>query len=241
MSSKIRIEIETDDTDLVERIGRAMNGNMTETVEGSHCKPPCDDQGRPAHYAEGPDHEDGPGFDGWGERAGVDEQPGESDRPAATADETTHAASDAPRDQNGVAFDANYCGQAKEPFYASGKRSGQWKKKKGVSDDDYDAWYASQVAAGGSSEQDHQPVNTAGAFGGQSQQQTAPDAPTDAGAFMGWVAEKQAAGLLNQTDINEAYQHAQVQVQDLFPPNDANSVAQRIAALYNVLAAKAGA
>ncbi len=165
---------------------------------------------------------------------------------------TSPAGASAPTDTKGVPFDAEYCGQAKEPFYGSGKRSGQWKKRKGVDEADYDEWYAGELAklqAGPASqtqaevgEDDHQPepVNSAAAFGSAEQQAPA-NAPQDTGAFMGWVSEKQAAGLLNQADVLAAYQQYGVQVTDLFPPNDAATIAKNIGLLYGVLSAKAGA
>lgn len=164
------------------------------------------------------------------------------------------ADTNAPRDQHGVAFSVHYCAQAEDPFYSSGKRSGQWKKKRGVSDNDYDDWYAEELAevrhAGGTEEHltrdedSHAPtpVNTAGAFGGQATQQApATPAPETTGEFMGWVSEKQAGGRLTQADIQAAYDHARVQVTDLFPPNDAATVAGRVRQLYDLLAPKAGA
>lgn len=45
-------------------------------------------------------------------------------------------------DANGVPFDDAMCARAKEPFYTSGPQKGQWKKRKGVSEDDYNKWYA---------------------------------------------------------------------------------------------------
>lgn len=141
----------------------------------------------------------------------------------------------------------HYCGEAQDPFYSSGKRSGQWKKKRGVSDKDYDDWYAEELAelrGGATDEESHQPaaVNTAGAFGnGQAQQQSAPAAPQDTGEFMGWVSEKQAGGHITQDDIQQAYNQAGVQVTDLFPPNDPQTIAGRIRQLYDLLAPKAGA
>ena len=47
-------------------------------------------------------------------------------------------------DLHGVAFDQAYCARAEEPFYTTGPRSGQWKKKRGVDDAAYDKWYTSQ-------------------------------------------------------------------------------------------------
>lgn len=261
MTSKITINIETTDADLVERIGRAVSGNLTELVEG------------PPRYAEGhstPSHATADGRDPTGE---PDPQTANHAETAAEAENAQHATAgtagaesatqagpagtatgqatgDAPRDQHGVAFNNHYCGEAQDPFYSSGKRSGQWKKKRGVSDNDYDDWYAEELAElrGGQTadEDSHQPsqVNSAAAFGGGGgggQQQAQTTAPQDTGEFMGWVSEKQAGGLITQDDIQQAYTQAGVQVTDLFPPNDPQTIASRIRQLYDLLASKAGA
>jgi hypothetical protein len=271
MTTKISIHVETDDRDLAERIGRALNGNLTETVEGAprpfvgehsdapDCTPPCDDQGCPAHYA-GESHPQtaNPAETAAGAEnaqhaettAGGAHTAGTPDAAHGAADQGTPR-SDARRDQKGVAFNEHYCGEAQDPFYSSGKRSGQWKKKRGVSDADYDDWYAEELAElqGGQAdtprgEDDHRPsqVNSAAAFGngGQEQQPQGGPAPQDTGSFMGWVSEKQAAGLLTQADIQEAYKQTGLQVPDLFPPNDPQTVANNIGKLYGLLAPKAG-
>lgn len=171
---------------------------------------------------------------------------------AAPADSQDAAAStDGPADHNGVPFSPTYCGEAQDPFYSTGKRAGQWKKKRGVSDEEYDAWYARELelVRGGAASQDDTdegggqgaPINTGAAFGSQQQQPAAAAPPSTTGEFMGWVAEKQAAGLLTQQAIHDAYATAQITVQDLFPPNDEQTVAGRVAALYGILSAQAGA
>lgn len=153
---------------------------------------------------------------------------------------------DTRKDPQGVIFDPEFCGEATEPFYGSGKRAGQWKKKRGVGEAEYDAWYATQLAAlaaGNTASEDEQ-INTAGAFGGGGEDSSQPagdPAPEDCGAFMGWVSAKQAAGLLTQDDIGDAYVQASVQVTDLFPPNDEDTVKQNVATLYQILVVKAGA
>lgn len=259
MTTKISIHVETDDRDLAERIGRALNGNLTETVEGAprpfvgehnggpDCTPPCDDQGCPAHYA-GESH---PQTAGHAETTAGAAHTADTPAGAHGAADQGANSSNARRDQHGVAFNEHYCGEAQDPFYSSGKRSGQWKKKRGVSDNDYDDWYAEELAAvrGGQSgaDDEHHPaaVNTAGAFGGggqqQHQQQQTASGPKDTGEFMGWVSEKQAAGLLTQQDIQDAYNQTGLQVPDLFPPNDPQTVAGNVQRLYDLLAPKAGA
>lgn len=164
--------------------------------------------------------------------------------PAGTADdvsgaETSGSPADAQVDHNGVAKDDRFCGTAAEPFYSSGKRSGQWKKRKGVSDADYDGWYASQLEPGAAQKTiDATPVDTSSAFGGQNTQPVAQGepVPVDCGGFMGWVAAKQAAGLLTQDDIGRAYEYHNIVVTDLFPPAADSVVATNVGKLHAFLA-----
>lgn len=59
-------------------------------------------------------------------------------------------------DDKGVAFNEDYCAKAKEPFYTSGPKTGQWKKRQKVEQAAYDAWYAEQL-------NDGEPVETSAA------------------------------------------------------------------------------
>jgi hypothetical protein len=267
MTSKITINIETDDADLAARVSAAFGGvhllhSSNPAALRSHgaSSTACDDQHTPH-----PDDWSGHNDNGYAEhpmKATEDHAAGnDQTRTAETATDPgtstnstgsgAAAGNSAPRDQHGVAFNEHYCSEAQEPFYSSGKRSGQWKKKRGVSDQDYDDWYAEELAElqGGQAdtprgEDDHQPsqVNSAAAFGngGQEQQRQGGPAPQDTGSFMGWVSEKQAAGLLTQADIQEAYTQTGLQVPDLFPPNDPQTVANNIGKLHGLLAPKAG-
>lgn len=165
------------------------------------------------------------------------------DKPAATSKNS----SDQRQDLHGVIFNGEYCADAKEPFYTSGPRKGQWKKRVGVENSVYDDWYESMKPEAGedeSDEEEHAPVNTAGAFAkqdAQPQQQAAPPkALENTGALMQWVSEKQVAGKITHQDVQQAYSQAGVQVADLFPPNDAETIKQRIAAVYGALVGKAG-
>lgn len=164
------------------------------------------------------------------------------------------------RDTKGVPFDPTMCAVAAEPFYTSGSRQGQWKKRKGVTDPVYDGWYRAcldALSAGGAGgapepeypEEDDDDVShafggnpAAGAFaGGNTHQVAAATAPQDTGSYMGWVAEKQAAGKLTQKDINDAYQKTGVSLPKLFPPTPQNEILNNIRAMYYELSAKAGA
>jgi len=139
------------------------------------------------------------------------------------------------KDVHGVAFEAKYCAAAKDPYYATGQRSGQWKRRKGISQDEYDAWYAyelNKAKVGGVP--DGQPVDAGAAFGAPTTPAT-PPAPTTTGDFMGWVSEKQAAGLLTQTDVGKAYHDCDLDVTALFPPTTDVEITSNIAKLYGAL------
>lgn len=151
--------------------------------------------------------------------------------PTAEPDLSAPSTSGAPVDTKGVAFDANYCGQAKDPYYATGKRSGQWKKRKGVDDADYDAWYSSQLGDSAPAPE----VNTSAAFGAPAEQPEVTTAPTTTGEFMGWVSELQAAGRLTQEHVNQAYAANGLGINALFPPNTEEQIAANIAKLYEAL------
>lgn len=154
-------------------------------------------------------------------------------------------------DTKGVPFDANFCANAADPFYGSGQRAGQWKKRKGVADEAYDAWYderlqdlapAGTVTVQTGDEGGAPLANTSAAFGAAnaSTAATGAKAPTTAGEFMAWVSEKQAAQLLTQPNIAAAYQFAGLQIADLFGA-DAAVVAKNVSSLYSILSQTAGA
>lgn len=150
-------------------------------------------------------------------------------------------------DTKGVPFNAEFCSKAAKPYYASGKRSGQWKKRQGVDELAYDNWYAAELAKvvppdAGQGEQSS--VNTASAFGGQAQGQqeqaganTGEVAPHDAGTLMAWVSEMQAAGRITQEQVNTAYQQAGVTMTDVFPgPNKTvETIAQAVRNVHTIL------
>jgi hypothetical protein len=161
-------------------------------------------------------------------------------------------------DTKGVPFNGNICGQAKIPFYATGKRQGQWKKRQGVQDATYDEWYVGTLksvlaqSAATTETTDDTPIDTSGAFGSQQQgaggdgsmfngQQVDPNAPTDAGSLMGWVSNAQAAGKLTQDQIRSAYEKLGLEVTSLFPPNPPEVIATNVTAIYTELSNAMGA
>jgi hypothetical protein len=148
---------------------------------------------------------------------------------------------DQPEDHNGVPRDDDYCANAADPFYGSGPRKGQWKKRRGVADDTYDAWYASQCPATAVTTTTPAPVDSAAAFGAAPTIETAAPAPTDLGGLMAWLAAKQAAGLLSQQEIGQAYVDNGVEITDLLPPATAEAVKANVAKLYVAISAVAGA
>ena len=65
------------------------------------------------------------------------------EQPALPADVADDLPDPAQVDHHGVSFDPEFCSSAKQPFYESGPMSGQWKKKRGIDEAAYTAWYDS--------------------------------------------------------------------------------------------------
>ena len=141
-------------------------------------------------------------------------------------------------DRHGVPFDGAMCGKAAEPFYGSGKKSGQWKKKVGVDQADYDAWYAAERAkvdaATAAESASTEAFDTSQAFGQQAAVEPSA-APKTPGDFMGWASEQTTAGHFTQADITQAYASAGVDNIALFNPATAEDA---IAKVYAVLITK---
>lgn len=160
-----------------------------------------------------------------------------TERDGSTGTQTLGLAPASDPDELGVPFHSNYCGKATDPFYKSGKKKGQWKKRQGVDEAVYDKWYAGQLeqvkVAAPVSEQGA--VDTAAAFGGTAGELPPPSTPPkDAGELMVWTSEMQAANRLTQEDIGYAYEQAGITVNDLFT-DDAAAAAANVAALYAIL------
>lgn len=165
-------------------------------------------------------------------------------------------------DEKGVGFNEQFCGKAAKPFYSSGKDEGQWKKRQGVDKADYDTWYENSLTQVAATETTHvgdtssaftpsnqgdnvSPINTATAFNGRQNGEQIDDGQNhqeavaggltfaDAGAFMQWLSEQQAAELVTAGDIDSAYRNTGNSMGDLFDPaKSANAIAQ----VYNFLA-----
>lgn len=128
-------------------------------------------------------------------------------------------------DHNGVPFSAEFCANAAEPFYSSGKQAGQWKKRKGVTPEAYDAWYAAERAkptAAPAAQDEAAAVDTSAAFGQAAKAaEPAPEQPLfkQPGDLMRWFAEMQTARLLTQQDLDDAYRLNGLDLGALFPPS----------------------
>ncbi len=99
-----------------------------------------------------------------GDKLEVVEVTGNSPDDELDATKTTvkSALTEPPVDEHGVPFDAAYCGTAKDPFYKSGKRKGQWKRRQGVDEAKYDLWHAEQVLAIPPPSRETEPAATVG-------------------------------------------------------------------------------
>lgn len=168
---------------------------------------------------------------------------------ATTATEATAA------DNNGVLKNDAFCSTAAKPFYASGPRSGQWKKRQGVDDAAYDAWYAGELAkvqsaAAGSGGTGGEPrsgggsggtIDTSSAFGGDAAPAgNTETVPHDSGTLMAWVAERQTAGLTSQTDVNTAWENCDLSMGDIFAPNTPEVIAENCSRIYYRICKLAG-
>lgn len=134
----------------------------------------------------------------------------------------------ATRDSKGVRFNDNYCANAADPFYSSGKRAGQWKKKRGVGDETYDTWYASCLSVPAADVDS--PVDAGAAF--SSPEDSDEGAPTTGGELMTWVSEQQVAGNISQADFRDACQAAGVGIHDIYQGDD---IAGAVAKVYQAL------
>lgn len=146
-------------------------------------------------------------------------------------------------DAYGVAFDPEYCAKSDKPYYTTGPREGQWKKKRGLANDVYDTWHAEAKLKAQSAAPlppAPEPPNVEAAFKGEPAapppatvtEAVAADVPTDAGSLMAWVAEMQTAQRLTQGDVDTAYATSGVTPGDLF-----SGAEGAVSALYNALTA----
>ena len=218
-----RLTIETENPETIQKLITALADSPIEISGRAPVGAPVDDTPMPSDTAGAPGDDD------------PDSGPSqESDDGGAQ----TSTGTDPLVDENGVAKNAKYCADAKKPFYASGKRKGQWKKAQAVTEEEYDAWYAGALAeANADGSEDESPATAASAFaGGATQQDTLSPAPTDGGQLMAWVSEHQTAGYFTQEDVNQVYAQLQIGMPQLFAgsPED---IARHVANVYNSLLA----
>ena len=153
--------------------------------------------------------------------------------PATTttpADDIAPELIEADTDEHGVPFDAGFCAKsADKPFYATGPRTGQWKKKRGLAQETYDAWYTGQRP--GNTAPEPGKVDTAAAFAASTAEQTAVELPTEPGHLLKWCAEQTAAGRFTTDDVTAAYTACGITVADMFGPEAATHVQAILAVL----------
>lgn len=149
-------------------------------------------------------------------------------------------------DEKGVTFNADMCGKAAKPFYASGKTAGQWKKRQGVDEADYNAWYAGELAkatpATAEVEVEQEQTFDAGSVWGQTkpQQEAACVKVTNVGELFTWISEMQAAGYFTTVDVDQAYAFNDLDMGKLWSATP-DEQAKMVAALFNTLSAKVAA
>lgn len=156
--------------------------------------------------------------DAEGKSASTDKSPETAADGHSTSSTTVNDA--AALDEKGVPFNAEFCGKAAKPFYGSGARKGQWKKKVGVEFDEYDEWYATALLGDKietTEGEESEGFNAADAFGAAKQEENAPEFK-DGGSFMVWISEQQAAGNLDQAMVDEAYATTGHTMPQLFDP-----------------------
>ena len=145
-------------------------------------------------------------------------------------------------DMKGVAFNADYCSEAKDPFYSSGPNQGQWKCRRGVPGATYDHWYSNELAALSlnAPAAEPAPLDVSQAFAGPATTAapavTNTAAPTDCGKLMVWVSEQQVAGNITPEQVHAAYTRHNLTLADMFPPNTPDVIAARVALIYGDLA-----
>ncbi len=178
----IKIEIPSDNKELAGAIGRALSeyaggattGRVSATIENTSNAPRGIEVNAEDLTAKAEDDSLG------GINSEMEQQFQETvDGPQTNEQAAAGAQSTGGKvDEKGVPFIPAICGNATIPCYASGARKGQWKKLRGVSEQEYDQVYAlalGQVANTGTAQQqaDTNEQSAEEVFGGQQQQQNA--------------------------------------------------------------------
>ncbi len=122
-------------------------------------------------------------------------------------------------DEKGVPYNAEFCANAAKPFYGTGKLAGQWKKRQGVDQGEYNEWYESALAVVTSDTHEEDQAADAAeetrdyaaeqraacAFGAQTTETAAHGAPANMGELMAWISERQAAGTMPPDAVASAF------------------------------------
>lgn len=251
----IKIEFPADRKDIALAIGKALTeigqGAVTAAAAVDSLSKAVEETPKPAPVASAEEQATQTQTTSAQSAPTVTEEVSHTDPNASSADQSvTHeqkaeaalAASDGAQvDEKGVPFNPELCGKAAIPFYGSGKKKGQWKKRQGVDEDAYDEWYTEALLGARIEEEpEEQATETtsdsnvaANAFGSQQQAATDENVPQDAGQLMKWVSEQQAAGNITQQQVTDAYTALQLPFDAVMNP--AYPVADNCAAIYNHL------
>jgi hypothetical protein len=156
----------------------------------------------------------------------------ETGAPVSAVEELTEAPD---VDEKGVPFNAEFCGKATIPFYGSGKKKGQWKKRQGIDQAAYDEWYAKALPPAEVEVEEEDSTIAASLFAASDAQPAVSDedVPQDAGQLMRWVSEQQVAGNITQQQVTDAYTALQLPFDAVM--SSAHPVADNCAAIYNHL------
>lgn len=111
-------------------------------------------------------------------------------------------------DHSGVPYNEAMCSSGKQPFFTTGKETGQWKKKRGVDEAVFKAWYTVQLADIAGNPQTTtattETTPSAAAAFGDTPKGDGPEI-NNLGSLMTWVSEMQGAGMLTHDQVDQAY------------------------------------
>lgn len=132
-------------------------------------------------------------------------------------------------DAQNVPFDEEF---TDGDVFRSGARKGQWKKRKGVRQADFDSWYNSFFTNSQPTGGAESVIDPAQAFQPKSAQ---PGLPKNAQELIQWVSEVQVSGKITAQQIQASYSACGISVRDLFPPTDPEKIAENVGNLYEYL------
>lgn len=149
-------------------------------------------------------------------------------------------------DTKGVPFNRDLCAISKEPFYSSGPRAGQWKKRKGVGEDRYENWYRdaqSQLTTAPNAMAHANSSTAAQVFakgtGATAPTETAAPPPTAGpGHLFKWLTGLQTSGQITREGVDASWRKAGLTMTDLLPPTTPAAIEQNLVALYRAIQAE---